>query len=346
MTKKTTNIRLPAEWEPQDAILLAWPHAQTDWQPLLEEIEEVYIELTRAILRYQSVLIATPKPGRVADQLAIAGIELTNVRLAEISTNDTWTRDYGPITTIHDGQPLLLNFGFNGWGLKFSADLDNCVTEQLHTAGFFGATPRKDCGLILEGGSIESDGKGTLLTTAECLLNRNRNPHLDKEQIEAVLKQQLGADHICWLGHGYLTGDDTDSHIDTLARLCPNDSIVYVRCNNPQDEHYSELRKMEVELQQLTTQNGTKFRLLPLPWPQAHFDEKGERLPATYANYLVINGAVLVPTYDDPADETAKQVIGQAYPERDIIGIDCRPIIRQHGSLHCISMQIPQGVMP
>lgn len=344
--KQTSQVRLPAEWEPQDAILIAWPHADSDWQPILEEISAVYVELARRVTAYQSLLIATPEPDKVTERLRLAGVDLTTIRIEQVPTNDTWTRDYGPITVLRDSRPTLLDFGFNGWGLKFSADRDNQVTSRLHAKGVFGETEKETLGLILEGGSIESDGAGAILTTSECLLNANRNPQLSKAQLEAALSQHLGANHILWLDHGYLAGDDTDSHIDTLARLCPNDTITYVRCDEPEDEHFTALQRMEQQLQKLRTADNKPYRLIPLPWPKACYDDEGERLPATYANYLVINGAVLVPTYNDPADQQALEAIAQAYPGRDIIGLDCRPVIWQHGSLHCISMQIPKGVLP
>lgn len=337
--------RLPAEWEPQDGVLLAWPHADSDWQPILSEITAVFIELTRQIQRFERTLIVTPDPESVRETLSEAGIELSTVRIEKIPTNDTWTRDYGPITVICDNQPVLLDFGFNGWGLKFAADKDNQVTSQLHANGCFGTTAKNTIGLILEGGSIESDGVGTILTSSECLLNNNRNPQLNKQQVEQVLADHLGAEHILWLDHGYLSGDDTDSHIDTLARLCPDDTISYLQCRDPQDEHFSELQKMELQLQQFRTREGKPFRLIPLPWPAVCYDEDGDRLPATYANFLVINGAVLVPTYNDAADEQALAAIAEAYPNREIIGIDCRAVIWQHGSLHCLTMQLPEGVL-
>lgn len=342
----TSQPRLPAEWEPQAGILLAWPHADSDWQPMLEDISAVYVELVRNILRHESVLIVTPEPKSVAESLALAGIDPEMVSIEKVPTDDTWARDFGPITIFRNDQPLLLDFGFNGWGRKFPATQDNQVTERLHAAGCFGTTPRESIDFVLEGGSIESDGNGTILTTTKCLLNSNRNPHLDKQQIEQSLSLHLGAKRVLWIEHGFLAGDDTDAHIDTLARLCPNDTIVYLHCDDPQDEHYPALQKMKYQLQQLRTQTEKPFRLIPLPWPQPSFDTDGGRLPATYANYLVINAAVLVPTYNDPADEPAMAAISAAYPEREIIGIDCRPVILQHGSLHCLTMQIPQGVFP
>lgn len=346
MTTHKNSCRLPAEWEPQDAVLLAWPHADSDWQPLLPEIIPVYIELIKQISRFEQVLLASPETDTVRATLQNASVDLSRIQFYEIPGNDTWTRDFGPISIYRDGQPQLIDFGFNGWGLKFAADQDNQITRRLHAAGAFAATPRQTSGLILEGGSIESDGAGTILTTSECLLNPNRNPHLGKQQLEAALQELLGGEHFLWLDHGYLAGDDTDSHIDTLARLCPNSTIAYVRCDDSQDEHYPALQRMETQLRSFRTCSGRPFRLIPLPWPEACHNEEDKRLPATYANFLIINRAVLVPIYNDPADAAALTAIGAAFPGREIVGIDCRPVIRQQGSLHCIGMQIPQGVLP
>lgn len=313
--------RLPAEWEPQDAVLLAWPHENTDWAPVLKEARKTFDHIARAVQRFQRVIRVAPDA-------------------FNIPTDDTWARDFGPITIEENGAPLLLDFTFNGWGNKFPAEQDNRITQTLHQLGAFGHTPLRSIDLILEGGSIESDGEGTLLTTAECLLNPNRNPNLSKGQIETALRKELGIDTILWLNHGALLGDDTDAHIDTLARLAPDRTIVYTACNDPADEHYAELKKMERELEAFPD-----YRLLPLPWPSPKYDDEGHRLPATYANYLVINGAVLVPTYNDPADDAALGVVQKAFPDREMIGIDCSTLILQHGSLHCVTMQIPKGVL-
>lgn len=338
--------RLPAEWEPQDGVLLAWPHAQSDWRDNLAAVQQVFVTIATAISRFEQVVIVTPEVEVVRRQLRTAGVDLQQVRLVTVPTNDTWARDFGPITVLANGQPLILDFGFNAWGLKFAADLDNQITSHLAQAGCFGATPVHIPGLILEGGSIESDGAGTLLTTSNCLLSPNRNPHLDQQGLEKSLREQLGIEHFLWLHHGSLAGDDTDAHIDTLARLCPNNTILYVRCDDAGDEHYQELRAMEAELRALRTPQGSPYRLTPLPWPQACFAEDGHRLPATYANFLLINAAVLVPTYNDPQDGVALAILAEVFPEREVIGIDCRPLIAQHGSLHCVTMQIPQGVLP
>ncbi len=313
--------RWPAEWEPQDAVLLAWPHAGTDWAPVLAQAQQTFAEIAGTIERFETVILVHPER-------------------YDIPTNDTWARDFGPIVIEEDGIPVLLDFTFNGWGGKFPSEKDNAVTRSLHALDAFGNTALRSIDFILEGGSIESDGEGTVLTTSRCLLNANRNPQYSKTQIEERLKEELGAETILWLENGVLEGDDTDAHIDTLARLCPDRTIVYVACDDPQDEHFEDLKAMELELMQFPD-----YRLLPLPWPSAKYDENGERLPATYANYLVINGAVLVPTYRDPADRAALEVIRKAFPGREIIGIDCSTLILQHGSLHCVTMQIPRGVL-
>lgn len=337
-------IRLPAEWEHQDGILLAWPHTATDWCDQLQAVRTVYGNLISAITRFETVVLATPQPDEARAWLQDAGIALDRVRFAAVETNDTWTRDCGPITVIVNQQPVLLDFGFNGWGLKFAADLDNQLTRSLKRQGLL--SPRLNTiGLILEGGSIESDGNGTILTTSQCLLSPNRNPQLDRSELEGALQSLLGARQIHWLEHGHLAGDDTDAHIDTLARLCPDDTIIYVACDDPSDEHYQPLKLMETELQALRTTDGRPYRLLPLPWPAPCHDTDGQRLPATYANFLVINGAVLMPTYGQPTDTGAMAMAGLAFPGREIIGIDCRPLIEQHGSLHCITMQLPGGVL-
>lgn len=339
-----TKIRLPAEWEEQDGILLSWPSPESDWADILDKIELVYVQLVQQISRFEKVIIVGSNINHINQLLNRHAICLDNIDCYAIAMNDTWTRDCGPITIYRDGVAQLCDFGFNGWGLKFAADNDNQMNFHLAQQAVFKA-PLLTQPLILEGGSIESDGKGTLLTTSECLLNRNRNPHLNKEQIEHFFTTQLGIQHMLWLDHGYLVGDDTDSHIDTLARLCPNDTIIYVACDDQSDEHYASLKAMEQQLKTFKTINGSPYRLLPLPWPQAKFDDDGERLPATYANFLIINGAVLVPTYADPADTKALKIIQSAFPQHEIIAINCSTVIIQHGSLHCLTMQLPQGTL-
>jgi agmatine deiminase len=312
---------------------------------MLAEVQPVFVEIIRQISRFERVLLTAPAAAEARHQLAEAGIDLDRVTICEMPNNDTWARDFGPITVIYNEKPVLLDFGFNGWGLKFAANHDNLITGRLKAQGVL-LPNLKQVGLIMEGGSLESDGLGTILTTAECLLSPNRNPQLDKGEIEQALAALLGARRVLWLHHGALAGDDTDSHIDTLARICPDNTIVYQGCDNQADEHYGPLKLMEQELQGFSAPDGSPYRLLPLPWPTARFDDDAHRLPATYANFLVINGAVLVPTYNDPEnDAAALAVVGKAFPGREIIGIDCLPLIKQHGSLHCVTMQLPQGVL-
>lgn len=337
--------RLPAEWEDQDGVLLSWPHADSDWSDDLDRVEPVFAAIAATISHHERVVIVAPECELILPAIMAAGGDPQRVTLCRIPTNDTWSRDFGPITVQEGGRTRLLDFGFNGWGLKFAANYDNQITRRLAESGVFGNNSPETVGLILEGGAVESDGHGTILTTSECLLNPNRNPHLDQAEIEAKLCELFGARRVLWLDHGYLSGDDTDSHIDTLARLCPNDTIAYVHCSDPADEHYNALQRMAEQLRTFRTLDDRPYRLLPLPWPEASFGPRSERLPATYANFLVINGAVLVPTYNCSQDEAALAVIAEAFPGRSIIGIDSSPLILQHGSLHCVTMQLPRGVL-
>ena len=341
--EKDKQYRLPAEWEPQSGIMLTWPHAQTDWAPMLSEVTETYEEMAREIRRREPLLIVGPP------------------------TNDTWARDHGFITLVQQASPqfpqlseglgksLLLDFCFNGWGEKFAAELDNAINRRLYDEGSVKGEYVDHLDFVLEGGSIESDGRGTIFTTSCCLLAPHRNQPLTKEQIELRLKDYLYADRVLWIDHGQLTGDDTDGHIDTLVRVAPDDTLLYVGCDDPQDEQYEELRLMEEQLRTFRTKEGKPYRLLRLPLPHPIYEDSQpstpnsqskDRLPATYANFLVINGAVLCPTYSQPdLDAEALHIIGEAFPNRDIVGIDCRSLIRQHGSLHCCTMQFPEGVL-
>lgn len=335
--------RLPAEWEPQSAIQFTFPHEDSDWLPMLDEVIPCFVRLIETVTKYQKALVVCKNKTQTAELLR--GAVQANLILVELPSNDTWARDHGAITIFDDGQPVLLDFVFNGWGLKFAADKDNLITQRLFDKGVFKTKKIKKGGLALEGGGIESDGKGTLLTTSECLLSPNRNPHLSKRQIEQRLKRLFGVNRILWLENGYLAGDDTDSHIDTLARFCDAETIAYVRCSDPNDEHYVALQRMENELLAFRTEGGQPYKLVALPMSDAIFDEDGQRLPATYANFLIMNGAVLVPTYDVPQDAEALEILRGCFPDREVIGLDCRSLIFQHGSLHCVTMQFPEEVV-
>ena len=240
----------------------------------------------------------------------------------------------------------LLDFRFNGWGDKFESRLDNAINRTIFDRGHILGGTYTDClDFCLEGGSIETDGRGTLLTTAQCLLNPNRNPQYGQSEIEDILARRLGVNHFLWLTEGYLAGDDTDSHIDTLARLCPDNTILYVKCADSSDEHYADLQRMEEQIKAFRTPEGEPYRLITVPMPPAVYDEEGDRLPATYANYLVMDKAVLYPTYGSPeTDELARLAIIKAYPSREAVGVPCNALIRQHGSLHCATMQYPRGL--
>ena len=344
---------LPAEWAPQSAILISWPHAETDWADILDEVTECYVRMAYAIAAHQPLIILVVEGLDVSSLLEkrLPQAVFSNITFVVVpKTNDTWVRDYGFLTVQSTGGAELMDFRFNGWGGKFKAEHDNAANRLLFETQLLRGHYVDALDFELEGGGIESDGCGTLLTTAECLLNPNRRrqgdavPTSDKAQVEALLKERLGVERILWLHHGYLAGDDTDSHIDTLARLCPNDTIIYVQCTDTADEHYEALAAMEQELQAFRTLEDKPYRLIPVPLPDACYDEE-ERLPATYANFLIMNKVVLVPTYAQPEkDALALKNIQKAFPEREIIGVDCRALIRQHGSLHCATMQFPREV--
>ena len=314
---------MPAEWERQSAVQLTMPHEHTDWVPILPEILAVYEEMRREISKREPLIIVD-----------------------DIPHNDTWARDHGFITCLTpnpspigegDEKAILLDFKFNGWGEKFPAELDNEINRHLYERGLVKGTYEDHLDFVLEGGSIESDGKGTIFTTTCCLMAPHRNQPLTQTEIEERLKEYLGAERIVWLNHGSLIGDDTDGHIDTLVRIAPDDTLIYTGG----DGDHPDLVEMEKELMELRTMEGKRYRLLKLPLPRPIYDTSAiNRLPATYANYLVINGAVLVPTYNQSdLDAEAMRIIGKAFPDREIVGIDCRAVVQQHGSLHCCTMQ-------
>lgn len=341
MSKK---ILFPAEWFPQSGIQLTWPHEDSDWNYILEEVTACFVRIATEILKREHLFIVCKNAEQVRQQLGEATQSNHSLLLIEIPGNDTWARDHGGISVFVDGQPQVYDFTFNGWGLKFAADLDNQITKSLFEKNIFTEqvfrVNRKN--FVLEGGALESDGKGTLLTTSECLLSPNRNSFMNKEDIERYLKDIFGLKRILWLDYGYLAGDDTDSHIDTLARFCDENTIAYVKCDDTDDEHYEALKKMERQLKEFSNNQGQPYRLIPLPMAKPVVID-GERLPATYANFLIINDAVLVPTYASELDKPALQQLQKAFPGKEIVGIDCLPLIRQHGSLHCVTMQYPEG---
>lgn len=338
--------RLPAEWEPQAAVLIAWPHAGTDWAERLAEVETTYVALAGAVARFQKLIVVVADvavQAHAESLLRAASVDLARIRFVELSYDDTWLRDSGPITlTAADGAFQLADFRFTGWGGKFGAAQDDALIAGLVDAGVFGNARHRRIDWALEGGAIESDGTGSVLTTWKCL--RQRHPEQDRAAMDAILLDGLHASRILWLDHGYLEGDDTDAHIDTLARFAPGERIVYQACDDAGDKHHAELTRMGEELAALRTADGRPYQLHPLPWAQPIIDE-GRRLAASYANYLIVNGAVLVPAYGDMADDAAARIIAAAHPGREVVQLPCRPLIWQNGSLHCITMQLPAGLV-
>ena len=337
-----SSIILPPEWAEQDAILMSWPHEGTDWNYMLHEVCLCYHDIAQAITADEDLIIVTPEPEAVKEQLSDLEHQ-ERLHIYRVATNDTWARDFGAITVIKDGSVTVpLDFKFNGWGLKFAACFDNLINRGLQSAGVFSHELENHLNFVLEGGSIESDGNGTIMTTSNCLLSPNRNGEMTKDEIERYLKLTFGARQVLWVDHGDLEGDDTDSHIDTLARLCPGNTIVYVGTDDADDAHYEELKSMERELEAAVNADGERFRLVRLPLPRAIFDEDGLRLPATYANFLIGNGFVLMPTYGQPdLDNEAATTLAKVFPDRAIACVDCRALIGQHGSLHCVTLQFP-----
>ncbi len=327
--------RLIAEFEEQSFTQIIFPHAKSDWSLYLEEAQETFVNIINAIIKYQKCLVVCDDVESVKSRFE----KNENLYFVEYETNDTWARDCSVLCVEDESEIKLLDFTFTGWGGKFEALKDNAMSGAI-----------KDCydkevvkvDLILEGGAVESNGIDTILTTSECVLNKNRNVALSKEEMTQKLQGEFGMSRILYLNHGYLAGDDTDSHVDTLARFVDERSIMYVKCEDESDEHYKELKLMENELKAFKNEHG--FRLIALPMSDAcYFDE--ERLPATYANFLFVNGAVLVPTYGVKQDEEALEIFRKTFPSKDIIGIDCFSLIKQHGSLHCVTMNFASGVL-
>lgn len=346
------NYILPAEWHRQSCVQLTWPHEDTDWLPYLDDITETFVQIAKAVAHYEPLVIAAKYPDAVRAELeeSLSDEEMENVRIYECDNNDTWARDHAFITLIPTAEGSgknavascrLLDFRFNGWGEKFAADKDNLINRTLYGRGVFAGERVDYDDFVLEGGSIESDGRGTVLTTSVCLMAPNRNQPLSQVEVEQVLKERLCARKIVWFDHGQLIGDDTDGHIDTIVRLCPDNTLLYVGCDDENDPQYADLHALEQQLKAATDADGKSYRLLRLPMPDALYDD-GDRLPATYANFLIINGAVIVPTYaQEENDARALALVAEAFPGYDIIGIDSRTIVRQHGSIHCLTMQYP-----
>ena len=323
-----------AEFKEQSFTQIAFPHAKSDWVEYLEEAQQTFENIIRAIIKFQKCLVVCDDVESVKKRFDLH----PNLFFTEYETNDTWARDSSVLCVEENGAVKLLDFTFTGWGGKFDAHLDNAMSRAL--AKHYGA-PMETIDFILEGGGVESNNEGIILTTSECVLNKNRNASYTPAEITDKLKEFFGAKEIIYLDHGYLAGDDTDSHIDTLARFCDEKTIMYVKCDDRTDEHYDALKKMEAELKGFEKSHGFKLVALPMTSP-LHYDD--ERLPATYANFLFVNGGVIVPTYGVKEDAEALEIFRKTFPSREIVGVDCSVLVRQHGSLHCVTMNFAKGV--
>lgn len=343
-------MRLPAEWEKQAGVQLTWPDETTPWYEL-EKVQECYVDIAAAVLRHEELLVVTSDPDaararmeEIARERAVS-LDTDRIRFVRCEINDTWARDHGGISVHGDnGEKYIFDFVFNGWGLKFASDKDNQITKNI----FFGNAFAEDVlcvdmrPFVLEGGSIDTDGCGTLMATSECLCSKNRNEYLDREEIEGELRSAFGLERVLWLDHGSIAGDDTDSHVDILARFCSPDTIAYTQCTDPDDENYESLRAMEEQLRSFRTADGRSYNLVPLPLPDAMYLDD-YRLPGSYANFLIVNGAVLVPGTGSPKDEVARRALSEVFPDREVVVIDCRALLSGHGGLHCVTMQFPEG---
>jgi len=336
-------IRFPAEWEPQSAVLIAWPHSAGDFNEHLGVIEETYTYIAKTITQYQKLIVVCHDDSHQQHIMSLL-IDDHNIDYIQATINDSWVRDTVFLSVENNGVPQLQNFRFNGWGNKYPHQEDNALNHKLLPHEPFKGISHQDIDFILEGGSIESDGIDTLLTTRQCLLNPNRNKDLTQADIEEQLLHFLGASRVLWIDQDSLAGDDTDAHIDTLARFCSPTTIAYTSCDDNQDRHYHGLKRMEAQLQAFRTQSKEPYQLVALPMPQPIFDEEGQRLPANYANFLIINKAVLVPAYNDPMDAVAAERLEDCFPGRRIIPTPCRPLVQQYGSLHCMTMHFPEKV--
>lgn len=339
--------RLLPEWAEQSAVFLAWPSPEGDFHPWLDEVERTYVHIAVAVTARERLIVAcqsVPHRATIEARLTAHGVNLAQVRFVVMPYDDVWVRDTAPLSVMGDAGIRLLDFRFNGWGGKYEHADDALLARRLHGSGALGQTVLETLDFVLEGGSVETDGAGTVMTTTRCLLNSNRNPQCSKAAIEEQLRSRLGAEKLLWLTHGHAEGDDTDAHIDTLARFCSPDTIAYTACDQPDDPLYEEFQAMAAQLATFTNQAGRPYRLAPLPMPAPLRGEEGQRLPATYANFLIVNGAVLVPTYGDPADAIALDRLAACFPGRDMVAVDCLPLVRQYGSLHCMTMQFPVSI--
>ncbi len=335
---------LPPEWTEQHAVMLTWPHQHGIWVDLYLEADLTFVEIAKQIALRQLVIIShydQAHKKHIITLLQQAQVNFDNIEFVEAKSNDIWVRDHGPIMVRAQDKLKVLDFAFNAWGGKYEYTHDNALIKTVAKQGIFNGTEIESIDFVLEGGGIEVDGQGTMLTTESVLLAATRNK-TTKAEVEEHFKQWFGIERTLWLKHGHLIGDDTDGHIDTLARFVDPQTIVYVSCEDKQDEHYEPLQAMLEELQSFKNYQGKPYKLVALPLPIAQYSPRGERLPATYANFLIINGAVLMPIYGDKENDLkAQKILQSCFVDREVVPINCRTLINFYGSLHCATMQMP-----
>lgn len=343
-TPRSLGYCMPAEWSPHRATWLSWPHSRDNWPTQLEEVRAVWVQMIRELSAVEQVHLLVNDEGserNVAGRLKRAGAALDKVSLLRIATADVWMRDYGPtfVTRSTTESPLALNdWIFNGWGGKYeSYGKDERVAKEI--AALL-KVPVFDHPVVLEGGSIEVNGAGTCLTTEQCLLNKNRNPEMSRAEIEGLLKESLGVTRIIWLGEG-IAGDDTDGHVDDIARFVDPHTVVCILEANPRDENYRCLQENYERLQSARDQDGNKLNVVVLPCPSAIYSD-GARLPASYANFYIANEIVLAPVFDDPNDGQALGVLRELFADRKVIGLRCNEVVVGLGAIHCVTQQEPR----
>jgi agmatine deiminase len=338
------EFSLPPEWDKQDAILITWPHLKSAWASKIEIVELTYIQITTVISHYQPLIIQLHSSidlDSVVRRLSLNGSDISNCHFIQLDSDDTWARDHGPITITNGDDTRCLNFIFNGWGNKFQHTKDNALNSHMNKNGLLNNMQEVDW--VLEGGSIEVDEYGVLLTTSQCVLNSNRNGKTLKENLTSRFHEWVKVNKVIYIENGSLEGDDTDSHIDTLARFAPTNQIIFQGCSDESDPHFLNLKEMKSELGTIQNSFNQPYKLIELPLPKAIYAEDGHRLPATYANFLITNKNIIVPTYDDAADSIAIELIKDAFPEHIVVGVNALSLIEEHGSIHCITMQLPKG---
>jgi agmatine deiminase len=339
------GYRMPAEWESHRGTWLSWPHKEASWPGKFESVPGIFADMVRVLADREEVHINVAGPAMeaaVRSLLADAGAGSGNVFFHHNPTNDAWCRDHGPIflERTREGvrEQAILDWGFNAWGGKYPPyDLDDVVPSRI---GAELGLPVFEPGIVMEGGALDVNGRGTLLTTESCLLNPNRNPQLDRGEIEQYLRGYLGVTHILWLGDG-IAGDDTDGHVDDITRFVDPRTVVTVVEDDPADENYEPLQANLERLRGMTDQDGRPLRVVTLPMPRALYHE-GQRLPASYANLYIANGVVLRPTYDPPRDEEAAATLAGLFPGREIVGMNAADLVWGLGAFHCVTQQWPR----